>query len=141
MASWKRDRYLQALFDGATPEQAAAAAGYTPKYGRQLAGQADIRGALERRRQYEERRAAGERAAGTPAEILEEMAYDVMLDPRVRIQAIRVLHMLALGDQEGKPAEPVTLVDDIPPVDACRDCPHWGERVSALISADEGGNG
>ena len=120
LASYKRDVYMRALYDGATPEEAAAEAGYTPAYGRQLAAQPDVLRALERRKAYEAARVRDveDGQPDTPVAVLEQMAYDAGLDPRVRIQAIRVLAMLADRDAE-EHIEPVTIVDDL----GCVDCP------------------
>lgn len=120
MGSYKRDIYIRAMLDGAAPEEAAAEAGYTPKYGRQLARLPDVQRTIERKREYEQRKAAADpeehaQEELTPAGVLRDMAYDPTLTPQVRIQAIRVLGMLEKESGERAARIPAAvIIDDIP---------------------------
>jgi hypothetical protein len=115
--SYKRERLIAALYVGKTPEEAAAEAGYGEKYARHLAASREVREAIERRRRFEAQRAeaAAEAPPKTPQDVLEGMAYDALLDPRVRIAAIKALAMLEARHQDGERYGPVTIIDDVDP--------------------------
>ncbi|HIS04008.1 MAG TPA: hypothetical protein IAA75_08945 [Candidatus Pullichristensenella avicola] len=119
----KRQIFVAQLAAGSMPEDAARAAGYTPAYAAALAARDDVQEVVKRRRAYidamRERRNAEGALEGPrePGQVLEELAYDELQDPRVRIAAVRALSQLHRNDESGEPRT-VIILDDV----LCQGC-------------------
>ena len=120
----KRQIFVAQLAAGSMPEDAARAAGYTPAYAAALAAREDVQEVVRKRRAYmdalRDRRAADGALEGPrePSLVLEELAYDELQDPRVRIAAVRALSQLQRRDENDAPGA-VVILDDI----LCEGCP------------------
>lgn len=120
----KQRKFVAALRDGVSFEEAAAIAGYTRAYAQRLMNEPEMIRAIE---EPERKRPAEpvipDEEEASPEKILESMIKDDLLDERVRISAVRAFHGI-VRDRKPKGPPPPVIIDDIP----CRICERRSER-------------